>query len=39
MRSTTVEDLAQREYQYGFVSDIEADTMAPGLKEDVVRLI
>ena len=38
-RSTTVEDLAQREYKYGFVSDIEADTMAPGLNEDVVRLI
>ena len=39
MASTTVEDLAQREYKYGFVSDIEADTMAPGLNEDVVRLI
>ena len=34
-----MEDLAQREYKYGFVSDIEADTMAPGLNEDVVRLI
>ena len=39
MASTTVEDLAQREYKYGFVSDIEADTMEPGLNEDVVRLI
>jgi len=39
MASPTVEDLAQREYKYGFVSDIEADTMAPGLNEDVVRLI
>jgi Fe-S cluster assembly protein SufB len=39
MASTTVEDLARREYKYGFVSDIEADTMAPGLNEDVVRLI
>ena len=39
MASTTMEDLAQREYKYGFVSDIEADTMAPGLNEDVVRLI
>ncbi len=34
-----MEELAQREYKYGFVSDIEADTMAPGLNEDVVRLI
>jgi Fe-S cluster assembly protein SufB len=39
MASTTVEDLARREYKYGFVSDIAADTMAPGLNEDVVRLI
>jgi Fe-S cluster assembly protein SufB len=39
MASTSVEDLAQREYKYGFVSDIEADTMPPGLNEDVIRLI
>ena len=37
--TTTVEDLAQREYKYGFVSDIEADTIPPGLNEDVIRLI
>ena len=39
MATTTVEDLAQREYKYGFVSDIEADTIPPGLSEDVIRLI
>ena len=39
MASTNVEELAQREYKYGFVSDIEADTMPPGLNEDVIRLI
>jgi Fe-S cluster assembly protein SufB len=39
MSSTSVEDLAQRDYKYGFVSDIEADTIPPGLNEDVIRLI
>ncbi|HET9916137.1 MAG TPA: Fe-S cluster assembly protein SufB [Candidatus Binatia bacterium] len=39
MATPTVEDLAQREYKYGFVSDIEADTIPPGLSEDVIRLI
>jgi len=31
--------LADREYQYGFVTDIEAESLPPGLSEDVVRLI
>jgi Fe-S cluster assembly protein SufB len=35
----TIEALANREYQYGFVTDIEADTIPAGLSEDVVRLI
>ena len=35
----TIEALANREYKWGFVSDIEADAIAPGLNEDVVRLI
>src|SRR6266540_6013511 len=35
----TLESLANREYKWGFVSDIEADTLQPGLDEDVVRLI
>src|SRR5512147_1263025 len=39
MATQTVEELAQREYQYGFVTDIEADTVAPGLNEDIIRLI
>ena len=40
MASTnSIEDLAQREYKYGFVSDIDADTIPPGLSEDVIRLI
>ena len=35
----TLEALANREYKWGFVSDIEADTLPPGLSEDVIRLI
>ncbi len=34
-----VEDLARREYKYGFVSDIESDTVPPGLNEDIIRFI
>ncbi len=33
----TIEELASREYKYGFETDVEADTFAPGLDEDVVR--
>ena len=35
----TIEQLATREYKYGFVTDVEADTIPKGLNEDVVRLI
>jgi Fe-S cluster assembly protein SufB len=35
----SVEALAQREYKYGFVTDIEADSVPPGLSEDVIRTI
>ena len=34
-----LEEFAQREYEHGFVTDIEADAIAPGLSEEVVRLI
>jgi Fe-S cluster assembly protein SufB len=33
------ERLANREYQYGFVTEIEEDRVPPGLNEDIVRLI
>src|SRR5215467_16043354 len=36
---TTVQELANREYRAGFVTDIEAETVPPGLNEDVIRLI
>ncbi len=35
----TIEDLTQREYKYGFTTDIEADTAPKGLSEDIVRFI
>lgn len=33
------EDLQNQEYKYGFVTDIESDTIPPGLNEDTIRLI
>ena len=35
----TIEELANREYQYGFITDVEAETVPKGLSEEVVRLI
>src|SRR6202789_1546689 len=35
----TIESLATREYKWGFVTDIGADTVPPGLNEDVIRVI
>ncbi len=35
----TIEELASREYQYGFVTDVEAESVPKGLNEEVVRLI
>ncbi|HQC72373.1 MAG TPA: Fe-S cluster assembly protein SufB [Candidatus Competibacteraceae bacterium] len=37
--TSTLEGLANSDYKYGFVTDIEQDTVAPGLNEDVIRLI
>ncbi|HWW32933.1 MAG TPA: Fe-S cluster assembly protein SufB, partial [Steroidobacteraceae bacterium] len=34
-----LESLIGRGYQHGFVTEIDSDTVAPGLDEDVVRLI
>ncbi len=35
----TIEELANQEYQYGFVTEVEAETLPKGLNEEVVRLI
>ncbi|HEX2635553.1 MAG TPA: Fe-S cluster assembly protein SufB [Gemmatimonadales bacterium] len=37
--SSTVESLVNKEYKYGFVTDIESDVAPKGLNEDIVRLI
>ncbi|MBR2015373.1 MAG: Fe-S cluster assembly protein SufB [Alistipes sp.] len=34
-----LEKLEQSEYKYGFTTDIETDTIAKGLNEDIIRLI
>ena len=35
----TVEQLANRDYKYGFVTDVEADQIPAGLNEDIIRMI
>ena len=35
----TIEQLANQDYKYGFVSDVEEERIEPGLNEDVIRLI
>ncbi|SMF96392.1 Fe-S cluster assembly protein SufB [Methylomagnum ishizawai] len=35
----TLEKLIKKEYMPGFVTDLEADTLPPGLSEDVIRAI
>lgn len=37
--ATSVKTLVNQPYKYGFVTDIETDTIPRGLSEDVVRLI
>ncbi len=41
MSSSTqaINDLVGQGYKHGFVTDIESDTLPPGLNEDVIRLI
>ena len=34
-----VEELVHKEYEHGFVTDIDTDTVAPGLNEEVIALI
>jgi Fe-S cluster assembly protein SufB len=36
---TTIEELANREYKYGFVTDIESESLPKGLNEDIIRKI
>ena len=34
-----LEEMASQKYKWGFVSDVESDTVPPGLNEDVIRFI
>jgi Fe-S cluster assembly protein SufB len=34
-----IEEIVGRKYRHGFVTDIESDTVPPGLNEDVIRVI
>ena len=35
----TIEALTERDYEYGFVTDVEQDTAPPGLSEDIIAFI
>ncbi len=37
--SHTIQDLALQQYQFGFVTEVEQETIRPGLDEEVIRLI
>jgi Fe-S cluster assembly protein SufB len=37
--NAAIEELASKEYKYGFISDIDADSIPAGLSEDVIRHI
>ena len=39
MSDEILDEVTASEYKYGFVTDIESDTVAPGLNEDVIRMI
>lgn len=37
--TNTIEQLANKEYKWGFITDIEADTAPKGLNEEIIRFI
>ena len=38
-KSENVEELLRKDYEHGFTTDIDADTVPPGLNEDVITFI
>jgi Fe-S cluster assembly protein SufB len=38
-KSDNLTDIVKRKYRHGFVTDIEQDTVPPGLSEEIIRLI
>ncbi|MCY1074757.1 Fe-S cluster assembly protein SufB [Archangium lansingense] len=39
MSTQTIQELTKRQYEAGFVTDVESEAIPPGLNEDVIRLI
>jgi Fe-S cluster assembly protein SufB len=39
MSTDALREITDREYQHGFITDIESETLPPGLSEDIVRKI
>ncbi|MFT7174885.1 MAG: Fe-S cluster assembly protein SufB, partial [Halioglobus sp.] len=39
MSQEQIDKAIDKEYAAGFISDIESDTLPPGLNEDVIRFI
>jgi Fe-S cluster assembly protein SufB len=39
MSNLEIQEIASQEYKYGFVTNIEEDTVPPGLHEDIIRFI
>ena len=39
MSDALLNELTQREYQHGFVTDVATESIPAGLSEDVVRII
>lgn len=39
MTNKLIKEVVNQQYAYGFITQIDSDTIAPGLNEDVVRLI
>ena len=37
--TNTIEALATQEYKYGFVTEVETESIPKGLNEDIIRLI
>ena len=39
MMSEQIDELIKQDYEAGFVTDIESETLPPGLNEEVIRFI
>ena len=38
-KNKSIDEISEQEYKYGFVTDIESDSLSPGLNEEIVREI